>query len=126
MEQYISFALGAGLVMVIVATVIIVKALLKVNRNKAKLGSLEEHMASTSRNMNAEMDSIKDEMNHQTEQSRRDCENSIQDVRMDMEAANKEHFDNNDRVYSYIDSRLDKLADSFDRSKKDSKELLKG
>ena len=126
MEQYISFALGAGLVMVIVATVIIVKALLKVNRNKANLRSLEEHMAEISRNMSAEMDSIKDEMNHQNEESRRDCENSIQDVRMDMEAANKEQFDNNDRVYSYVDSRLDKLIDTFDRSKKDSKVLLKG
>jgi hypothetical protein len=126
MEQYISFALGAGLVMVIVATVVIVKALLKVNRNKANLRSLEEHMAEISRNMSAEMDSIKDEMNHQNEESRRDCENGIQDVRMDMEVANKEHFDNNDRVYSYIDSRLDKLVDTFDRSKKDSKVLLKG
>tara|TARA_R110000803_G_scaffold174282_1_gene236883 strand:+ start:186 stop:566 length:381 start_codon:yes stop_codon:yes gene_type:complete len=126
MEQYISFALGAGLVMVIVATVIIVKALLKVNRNKANLRSLEEHMAEISRNMSAEMDSIKDEMNHQNEESRRDCENSIQDIRMDMEAANKEQFDNNDRLYSYVDSRLDKLMDQLEKSKKDSKELLKG
>lgn len=126
MEQYISFALGAGLVMVIVATVIIVKALLEVNRNKANLRSLEEHTADISRNMSAEMDSIKDEMNHQTEESRRDCENSIHAVRMDMEAANKERYDTNDRLYSYVDSRLDKLVDHFEKSKKNSKELLKG
>ena len=126
MEQYISFALGAGLVMVIVATVIIVKALLEVNQNKAKLDSLEEYMAEVNRNMDSEMDSIKDEMNHQTEESRRYYESSIQDVRMDMEAANKERYDTNDRLYSYVDSRLDKLVDHFEKSKKDSKELLKG
>lgn len=126
MEQYISFALGAGLVMVIVATVTVVKALLKVNQNKAKLDSLDEYMAEMDRNQNAEMDSIKDEMNHQTEESRRYYESSIQDVRMDMEAANKERYDTNDRLYSYVDSRLDKLVDHFEKSKKDSKELLKG
>ena len=64
MEQYISFALGAGLVMVIVATVIIVKALLRVNTNKAKLNSLEEYVAEINRNMDSEMDSIKDEVHH--------------------------------------------------------------
>ena len=126
MEQYISFALGAGLVLFIVATVINVKALLRVNTNKAKLNSLEEYVAEINRNMDSEMDSIKDEVHHQTEESRRGCLKLTDSIRVDMESANKEHFDNNDRLYSYVDSRLDKLMDQLEKSKKDSKELLKG
>jgi len=127
MEQFISFALGAGLVLIIVSTVIIIKALLKVNTNKAQLTSLEEWLADTNRNMTLEIKSVENSMNH----TNNEIQQCIQNVKSDLETliseSDRQHFDNNDRVYSHIDSRIDKLIDQLDRPTKiDSKQLLKG
>ena len=126
MTQFISFTLGAGLVLIIVSTVIIVKALLKVNTNKAQLASLEEWLADTNRNMMMEIKSAENSLNHRIDDVSRDLDSIKSQLEMKISESDNMHFDNNDKVYSYIDSRIDKLREILDKNKKSSKELLKG
>ena len=126
MTQFISFTLGAGLVLIIVSTVIIVKALLKVNTNKAQLASLEEWLADTNRNMMMEIKSAENSLNHRVDGVSRDLDSIKSQLEMKISESDNMHFDNNEKVYSHIDSRIDKLREILDKNKKSSKELLKG
>tara|TARA_R110000796_G_C14194371_1_gene390944 strand:+ start:73 stop:453 length:381 start_codon:yes stop_codon:yes gene_type:complete len=126
MTQFISFTLGAGLVLIIVSTVIIVKALLKVNTNKAQLASLEEWLADTNRNMMMEIKSAENSLNHRVDGVSRDLDSIKSQLEMKISESDNMHFENTDKVYSYVDSRIDKLREILDKNKKSSKELLKG
>ena len=126
MTQFISFTLGAGLVLIIVSTVIIVKALLKVNTNKAQLASLEEWLADTNRNMMMEIKLAENSLNHRVDDVSRDLDSIKSQLEMKISESDNMHFDNNEKVYSHIDSRIDKLREILDKNKKSSKELLKG
>tara|TARA_R110000803_G_C11698223_1_gene285049 strand:- start:51 stop:431 length:381 start_codon:yes stop_codon:yes gene_type:complete len=126
MTQFISFTLGAGLVLIIVSTVIIVKALLKVNTNKAQLASLEEWLADTNRNMMMEIKLAENSLNHRVDDVSRDLDSIKSQLEMKISESDNMHFENTDKVYSYVDSRIDKLREILDKNKKSSKELLKG
>ena len=127
MTQFISFALGAGLVLIIVSTVVIIKALLKVNTNKAQLISLENWLADTNRNMTLEIKSVENSMNYRVDEMYKNIDDHRSTLEMKISESDRQHFDNNDRVYSHIDSRIDKLIDQIDHpTNKDSKQLLKG
>ena len=101
--------------------------MLKVNTNKAQLASLEEWLADTNRNMALEIKSAYDSMNDRVNEVCKNIDDHRSTLEMKISESDRQHFDNNDRVYSHIDSRIDKLIDQIDRpTKKDSKQLLKG